>query len=655
VAYPELVAGTSIVYNLSANAASSLATTYPSGSASGDLLFMQCQVTRGANGSFTLNTPSGGGTWTLIGSQNDTVANGTRIDYYYCYRGSETSVTVQASDTSFMRNYDVTLVAFKASTVQASSPIGTHQITYAAADSASAVTTASVTAPTNDTYTLVFSSWIGTFNTALATAFTSPITEVADNSAYNASTAHMYNDAVGYHQMSTSGSTQAYTATPSRSAAKRIIAAIPIKALAASTINVTDTATLTDTAGVRNVASDTATLTDTASVTASFPAADTVSFVEANAGIRVVVTEAITYSDIATQRIVVTDSATWTENSTLWIVAADTATWSDTASIEATTDATDTATLTDTAAVRPSASDSATWTDNATIEADTPAADSATLSDTASVRIQATDTISFIDDAYASQTQQQADTAALTDDASIRNQVTDSATFTEGATVIVQGADTVGWVNEDAIVTNSVVVEDNWSFTDTADDVPATEIPASDIVGFTDTASIRNTAADSWTFTDLVTTVRVAVTDSSSFADALVSIRVSATDTATVTDDAHSATTINATDSISFTDTVFRVLVAGSDAATFTDAVLPMRIDTDDDWGWDDSATNYGDGLNLEGPRVIRVQPAPSRFMVVRGDARRAVVPASPSRHMTVAKSLNRNSVVPPGPRRTMM
>lgn len=195
------------VFSVSAQNATSQTVSYPSGSANGDLLVMQTRVNRSVTGAITL-TLSGGATWNLIYNQDDNT-NGVTIMYYWCIRGSETSVTLTPSSTASIINFATTLVAYNGSTVDNTNPIGFHNGQFMHNGKVSYMASA-LTTTVNNCEILCMATGI---TTASASVTWTNATEVSDGST-NGGT-QFYNSSIATATQATAGTTSTFTLTGS--------------------------------------------------------------------------------------------------------------------------------------------------------------------------------------------------------------------------------------------------------------------------------------------------------------------------------------------------------------------------------------------------------------------------------------------------------
>ncbi len=244
--YPQRVATNGTMFNTSGNNPTNgqYTATYPPGTAAGDLLIMQVNFSKTTVGAYTANadTFTGGGGWNLVMAKDDTASNGAWIGYYFCIRGSETSVTVKASITGTWRPTGVSMVAYQAGTFDPIMPVEIPASNYTyLLSGATAVTTPSIVTASAYSEVLCMSTCsINSNATTLATTWSSPATEILDSRLYTSAATWMVSHSAAYHQQSTSGSSQTYSATPSASTFQRVTAAIVINSVGRTVLEASD-------------------------------------------------------------------------------------------------------------------------------------------------------------------------------------------------------------------------------------------------------------------------------------------------------------------------------------------------------------------------------------------------------------------------------
>lgn len=209
-------------FNLSST--SSVTINYPSDSVSGDLLILQFNISRSVAGAIT-PTLSGGASWKFIRSHDDSTSNGVYWAYYWCWRGSETSVTVSASPNTSILAVRGSILAYDGSTT---SGIGTSQSAYSLTFNNSALSTPALVTTSAQSEIALFCGGSSSVST-LGVTWSSPATELNDRYTTGSTQNYLQSDA--YHQQATSGSSQAYTITPSDNMAGKVIAGIEVIAL----------------------------------------------------------------------------------------------------------------------------------------------------------------------------------------------------------------------------------------------------------------------------------------------------------------------------------------------------------------------------------------------------------------------------------------
>ncbi|WP_227980001.1 hypothetical protein [Nocardia spumae] len=246
--FPQRVATNGTMFNTSGNNPTNgqYTATYPTGSSAGDLLIMQVNFSRSDATlvSYTANagTFTGGGAWNLIMARDGSAADGCWAGYYYCIRGSETSVTVKASVTGTWRPTGVSMVAYQAGTFDPIMPveIPASNYTYLLSGS-SAVTTPSIITASGCSEVLCMSTCsINSNATTLGTTWSAPATEILDSRLYTSAATWMVSHSAAYHQQSAAGSSQTYSATSSASTFQRVTAAIVVNSVGRTTLEASD-------------------------------------------------------------------------------------------------------------------------------------------------------------------------------------------------------------------------------------------------------------------------------------------------------------------------------------------------------------------------------------------------------------------------------
>ena len=218
---------------------------YPTGSVSGSLLIMQVSFDKLTAGVFAApgSIFTGGGDWNLFMAADDTTASGVFIGYYWCIRGSETSVGITVTPTTgTMRVKSASIASYQPGTFDPIQPVNVAASNYtylvAVTTTPTKVTTPAIITETDYSEVLLMCAWaINSNATTLATTWDSPATEIMDSRSYvsTSSPAEMHAHSIAYHQQATAGSSQTYSATPNVNVYRRIVAAIVINPVGAVT------------------------------------------------------------------------------------------------------------------------------------------------------------------------------------------------------------------------------------------------------------------------------------------------------------------------------------------------------------------------------------------------------------------------------------
>lgn len=175
---PAIVSGVAFSFG-STSAAGSALTTYPTGSASGDLLLLGLASQRATSAAHTHALPAGWNSSLLSAAPNG--ATGTqRMSLFWRFRGAETNVTTSWDQTDVAGV--VTILALRRATVHPTLPIrhvGTPQYDNAAG---TVCTCPGVTTTAPDCLLFEFATAVRSTNTAFTFAWTAPAVEQADNS-----------------------------------------------------------------------------------------------------------------------------------------------------------------------------------------------------------------------------------------------------------------------------------------------------------------------------------------------------------------------------------------------------------------------------------------------------------------------------------------
>lgn len=228
---PARVSGTAAVFDASPSAPTSFTISYPSGSASGDLLVIQAHISKSAAAAVALTSASmtGGGEWNLIQQRDDSATNGVYMAYFWCVRGSETSVTITPSPTTSIRSIIATIVAYDGDTIDRGMPIGEYSNGYLLTSNTTGIAAPALATVLNDTEILLFSTASNTTDTALTTSWANADAEIIDSREWVSAQTSNYNHTAAYDARPTAGATTTYTATPSTTAAGKVAAAMVIR------------------------------------------------------------------------------------------------------------------------------------------------------------------------------------------------------------------------------------------------------------------------------------------------------------------------------------------------------------------------------------------------------------------------------------------
>lgn len=466
--------GTNTVMNGS-SASADLVGTY----GSGDFFVVATCFRKTSAGAFTVATPAG---FTLIGSEDHSASDGSRVDIFYGWRtGGATSVTVSASTaTGMLGMLNIISLPNDGLSVDVTDPIGPVAINYSATASATSTIPSSTTAVPMTMCHLVEFDWDSAALFGYAHLWPPPIFPVA---VYNAETNVPWNSTRTFSQSSaidyceTVGSTgttvvtDATTATPPVSNGRTFAPYYGIRVC----IQPPHIQTKTD--------GDTGSGSDTAALAAQAPATDT------GAGVDLAGTVTVSGAvDVAagadTAKVIIqvtgdTGSGTDTSGLVAQTPASDVAAGADTASIAVAVSGADVFAGADAATVKIAATtDSGAGVDNAVALIGT---DTGTGVDTATQRVYDADTGTGTDTAFVSQAVIQNDSVVGSDSAAVVVVTgdtgagvefavpfgTDTGVGTDTATVKISGDET-GTGTEFAASTNAAQSSDTGAGTDTA-------------------------------------------------------------------------------------------------------------------------------------------------------------------------------------------
>lgn len=227
---PLHVVGTAAVFDASPASPTSFTSSYPSGSATGDLLIMQAHVSKSAAEAVSLRTANltGGGVWNLIQQRDDSAAQGVYMAYFWCIRGSETSVVITPTPTTNMRSIITTIVAYDGATVDTGMPCGDSDNGYLLTLNTTGIASPAVTTVIADSEVLLFSTSSNSTDTALTTTWTNADAELLDAREWVSAQTSNFQHSAAYDARPTIGDTTTYTATPSASSAGKVAAAIVV-------------------------------------------------------------------------------------------------------------------------------------------------------------------------------------------------------------------------------------------------------------------------------------------------------------------------------------------------------------------------------------------------------------------------------------------
>ena len=256
----------------STNAASASVTcNYPAESASGDLLVMQVAFHRSTtSGSQTMTTPTG---WTLLTSDNQSSAVGLMSETYWRFRGAETSVTATCSNAT-SEYAAATIHAYKADTVDPTTPVSQYASTYSSTSTSSATRSApSVTTASANNAISIFVTC--NESASFTTRWETPEV-VGQTDLYSGSNGDI-NQATACHYKLAAGATGTYDWNPNGALADESVSAtIAIQPIQTLYKNSTDTAAGADSAKMNSALGDASTGSDPRpGITAGQPASDT--------------------------------------------------------------------------------------------------------------------------------------------------------------------------------------------------------------------------------------------------------------------------------------------------------------------------------------------------------------------------------------------
>jgi hypothetical protein len=564
----------------------SVATSFPAGTTTGDLVVIIVNV---ASGSSVFNAVTG---WTLDDNhQNFINSNLTTGVYHRVIQAGDTAPTITWTGAGKLAWSAFTVMPTGGGTLAVDAQATPN---YQGSSTTLAPTAGAATATVNNDLSLIVMGARNVGNGATPVTTTAPTNWTKPASAENTTTV---GTTAALRQVGTTGYYRTQRPTGSVAPGAAAITSgdasysiyqflISETAGGGGTTPVSDTDTASAVDAVSDLSVDEAS-TDTATAT------DAVSAREA------VTTETSTATDAASLTVFLTDS--------------DSATATDAASSLATNlTSSDTASATDAADGRSvTSADAATATDAAALVANLTATDTATVTDAVTSLAQVTlvtdsDTVTAVDaasltvfltasdsatatDAITDRSLTSVETATGTDAVSAKSSTSsDTATATDTATTLavsLTDADTASAT--DASTNRSLTSTETATVTDAASLV--VNLTAADTVSSTETAPTRSLAdADAATATDISTNRSLTSSDTASAADAVTSFTggnfFSSTDTATAVD-AVSSLVVNVTSSDSATAadaSTPSASLASSDTATSTDAVSARSLNSRD-------------------------------------------------------------------------
>lgn len=227
---PNKIATNGVIFDASPSAPTSFTMNYPSGSASGNMLFGQFHISKSAAEAVAL-TPSnltGGATWVFIQQRDDSATNGVYMAYFWARRGSETSVVITPTPTTNMRSIICTLVAYDDSTVDVGMPVGDFSNGYLLTSNTTGIAAPAVFTEFDNCEVLLFSTSSNGTDTALSTTWTNADGEYNDQREWVSAQTSNFQHSAAYDARPTGGNTTTYTATPSTTSAGKVAAALVI-------------------------------------------------------------------------------------------------------------------------------------------------------------------------------------------------------------------------------------------------------------------------------------------------------------------------------------------------------------------------------------------------------------------------------------------